>query len=440
MITLNLEPSTADAGPDQTGAATCGLTTVTLAGNTPAIGTGLWTIVSGTGGTITTPASPTSTFTGIAGNAYQLRWTISNAPCAPSSDDVLITFNLEPSTADAGPDQTGSTTCGLTSVTLAGNSPTVGTGLWSIVSGTGGIITTPASPTSTFTGIAGNAYQLRWTISNAPCAPSSDDVLIKFNIKPTNAVAGADQTGAETCGLTTVTLAATPTSIGSGIWSIVSGTGGVIATPGNPASTFSGNPGATYVLRWSTTNAVCVSSSSTITITLNQNPSTADAGPDQTLDYLFSTYMNAVTPVIGTGSWNSPDGTAVIVDPGDPYSEVTNLTTGFNRFVWRVSNGICPESSDEVIVEVKDLLPPTVITPNEDGLNDALLFPGLDAFPESELRIFNRWGSEVFFSNDYRNDWKGKDMKNRDLQVDTYFYILRISNGRVINGFIEIRR
>ena len=41
----NCSATPAYAGSDQTGAATCGLTTVTLAGNTPAKGTGAWTVV-----------------------------------------------------------------------------------------------------------------------------------------------------------------------------------------------------------------------------------------------------------------------------------------------------------------------------------------------------------------------------------------------------------
>ena len=46
-------PTTSAAGADQTGAATCGLTTVTLAANAPSVGTGAWSIVSGAGGTVT---------------------------------------------------------------------------------------------------------------------------------------------------------------------------------------------------------------------------------------------------------------------------------------------------------------------------------------------------------------------------------------------------
>ena len=113
----------------------CGVTTATLAANTPAVGTGAWTITSGAGGTVTTPTSPTSTFTGVAGTAYVLRWTISNAPCTASTDDVSITFNQTPTVANAGPDQTGALMCGLTTATLAANTPAVGTGAWTIISG-----------------------------------------------------------------------------------------------------------------------------------------------------------------------------------------------------------------------------------------------------------------------------------------------------------------
>jgi gliding motility-associated-like protein len=255
----------------------CDLTSTTLAANTPTIGTGLWSIVSGTGGTITTPTNPTSTFSGDAGETYILRWTISNAPCTPSTDDVTITFQQSPTPANAGSDQTGSAMCDLTATTLEGNTPTIGTGLWTIISGTGGTITTPTNPTSTFSGDAGETYVLRWTISNAPCTPSTDDVTITFQQSPTPANAGTDQTGSAMCDLTSTTLAANTPTIGTGLWSIVSGTGGTITTPTNPTSTFSGTAGETYVLRWTISNAPCTPSTDDVTVTFRLLP-TANAG------------------------------------------------------------------------------------------------------------------------------------------------------------------
>ncbi len=82
------QPSQSSAGPDQLNLPG---TSTTLAGNTPTYGTGLWTIVSGTGGTIVTPTSPTSEFQGIAGNEYSLTWTITTQ-CGSSADTVVISF------------------------------------------------------------------------------------------------------------------------------------------------------------------------------------------------------------------------------------------------------------------------------------------------------------------------------------------------------------
>jgi gliding motility-associated-like protein len=367
-ITFNQAPSIANAGPDQTGASMCGLTSTTLAANTPAIGTGLWTITAGTGGTITTPSNPVSTFTGTAGMAYTLRWTITNAPCAPSTDDVNITFNQAPTVANAGPDQTGAATCGLTTVTLAANTPAIGTGAWTITAGTGGTVTTPTSPTSTFTGTAGMAYTLRWTIANAPCTTSTDDVNITFNQAPTVANAGPDQTGAAMCGLTTTTLAANTPVIGTGAWTIIAGAGGTVTTPTSPVSTFTGTAGVTYTLRWTITNAPCTASSDNVIITFNQAPTVANAGPDQTgaaMCGLTTTTLAANTPVIGTGAWTITAGTGgTVTTPTSPVSTFTGTAGMAYTLRWTITNAPCTASTDDVNITFNQ--PPTVANAGPD--------------------------------------------------------------------------
>ncbi|MCX6270581.1 MAG: hypothetical protein NTU44_05055 [Bacteroidetes bacterium] len=81
-----------------------------------------------------------------------------------------------PTEADAGPDQ--SAIQGNTA-TLAANIPTSGTGEWKIITGPGGMLTDPANPNSTFTGLSGTAYQLVWTITTS-CFISYDTVEISF--------------------------------------------------------------------------------------------------------------------------------------------------------------------------------------------------------------------------------------------------------------------
>jgi len=161
-----------------------------LTGTTPTGGNSVYTYLweSSSTSAISGFGTATGTSTGINYTpAYltQTTWyrrSVISAPCANHvSTAVQIIVNPAPTTSNAGSDQTSSATCGLTSVTLAGNTPTIGIGVWSIISGTGGAVTTPASATSTFAGTAGSTYTLRWTISNNPCIASMDDVVITFN-------------------------------------------------------------------------------------------------------------------------------------------------------------------------------------------------------------------------------------------------------------------
>jgi len=102
-------PTAADAGTDQS---LCNVTTATLSANTPSVGIGYWSVVSGTA-TILNPSSPTSGVTGLSlpGTATLL-WTISNSPCSASADDVIITTN-------------SCSTCGSFSVSFTYNSSPV---------------------------------------------------------------------------------------------------------------------------------------------------------------------------------------------------------------------------------------------------------------------------------------------------------------------------
>ncbi|KGE86601.1 hypothetical protein IX84_20855 [Phaeodactylibacter xiamenensis] len=133
---------------------------------------------------LSTPAGSynqsSNTFTSsIGAGTHTLYFSVDGTPGCPRT--VPITVNLEgaPTPANAGPDQFG--VCGTAS--LAANTPSVGTGQWSIlVEADGqGAITDPASPNSSFTGTPGQTYTLRWAISNgSSCPSSSDNVDIEF--------------------------------------------------------------------------------------------------------------------------------------------------------------------------------------------------------------------------------------------------------------------
>jgi gliding motility-associated-like protein len=63
-------------------------------------------------------------------------------------------------------------------------------------------------------------------------------------------------------------------------------------------------------------------------------------------------------------------------------------------------------------------------TPNGDGINDFFMVYNIERYPNSTLRVFNRWGSEVYFSPDYKNDWDGHNKNSAQAlpQPAGYFY------------------
>lgn len=92
-----------------------------------------------------------------------------------------------PPVPNAGQDMKGTETCGIKSIQLKGSAVPVGmTGLWGIVSGTGGSFSDPAKPDALFAGNTATDYLLRWTITDAGCS-SYDDVVVRFNQAPAEA-------------------------------------------------------------------------------------------------------------------------------------------------------------------------------------------------------------------------------------------------------------
>ncbi|WP_443944161.1 gliding motility-associated C-terminal domain-containing protein [Pedobacter sp. AW1-32] len=89
--------------------------------------------------------------------------------------------------------------------------------------------------------------------------------------------------------------------------------------------------------------------------------------------------------------------------------------------------------------EIAGLHVPNVFTPNGDGKNDTFHIENLDAFDQNQLTIINRWGSTVYQSNKYLNDWTANGLSD-----GTYFYIVKVRNGSgdwlEYKGYITIIR
>jgi len=81
-------PTAANAGLDQLQVSS---PSTNLAANVPLVGTGTWSILSGSGGSFDNINDPITPFTGNPGSSYLLRWSISSI-CGTTTDDVTISF------------------------------------------------------------------------------------------------------------------------------------------------------------------------------------------------------------------------------------------------------------------------------------------------------------------------------------------------------------
>ena len=134
--------------------------------------------VAGTGSALSFPVQTTAgTYTVIGTN------TLTGCTTTQSGNAVIV--NGVPTTASAGPAQT---IVAGGSATLAANTPTTGTGTWSVRSGPSAQASQFSSvtdPSAMFTPAGGaGSYVLTWTIANAPCTPSGSDVTITVNAAP----------------------------------------------------------------------------------------------------------------------------------------------------------------------------------------------------------------------------------------------------------------
>lgn len=95
----------------------------------------------------------------------------------------------------------------------------------------------------------------------------------------------------------------------------------------------------------------------------------------------------------------------------------------------------CSDSESRVYTISNSVAVPNSFTPNGDGFNDFFVIQGLDAFPNTKLTLFNRWGNEIYSVNAYNNDWNGGDQPD-----GTYFYIIELTNGEKLNGDVTVKR
>lgn len=97
-----------------------------------------------------------------------------------------------------------------------------------------------------------------------------------------------------------------------------------------------------------------------------------------------------------------------------------------------LSSGLCTTAVVPIVVNsVKDnCYWLKGFSPNGDGQNDFFYINCNDEYPDATLRVFNRWGDEVWRSEGhYTNNWYGRNMRDEVLPDGAYFFVYDFKNG-----------
>lgn len=361
IVLFDASAPPADAGPDQEFCAPDDAATITA---NPPVGAaiGTWALVQGTG-VIADPSSPTTTVSGLTVGENILTWTLQGGICVTTVDSVsLFVFDPNNPIANAGLDQ--ELCMPEDSVMMAGSNLIFpATGTWTTLLGSG-VPQSPNDPGTIITGISIGLNRFQWEVYNGPCANSlTVDVVDVTLYDDTTAAANAGPDLQQCLPITEINLQGeTPPAPAEGTWTLISGTG-VIAEPNNPTSLITGLSQGINTFVWTLEWDPCPNNgvlSDTVNVYVYDPAAPlAAAGPDQQLcTPANSSVLTGNTPAIpGVGTWTVIGGTAVIADPNDPVSPVSNLEVGEHILVYEIYNGICgfgPPSTDTLVIRVYD--------------------------------------------------------------------------------------
>jgi PKD repeat protein len=279
-------------------------------------------------------------------------------PGTPVTTVVTVESSVIPSVV--GPDQE---ICSTTApYTLPGNNPAPFTGKWTQVDANPAVTFSDNTKfNATVTGLlGGNTYHFQWTITGAPACPASSSI---FTLKIDNPAVGGTATPspAEVCSGSGSQITLTGYAQSVVQWELsTDGTNwSVISTPAG-ATTFvtAALTQTTYYRALVQYGANCPNVySSTATVTVDQPPTLADAGPNDEICNSSNPYpLQGNVPASGTGKWtqdiNNPPG-ANFVDATSATTNVIGLVPGRYIFTWTITaSAFCPPSAKSVTIKV----------------------------------------------------------------------------------------
>ncbi|WP_179376884.1 DUF6923 family protein [Winogradskyella wichelsiae] len=142
------------------------------------------------------------------------------------------------------------------------------------------------------------------------------------------------------------------------------------------------------------------------------------------------------------GSWSVVSGDAII---NGSLFDPASAEVGEYTFMYSIDDQACPSNievnvtlDDDCVVLAcgqDDVVISKTVTANGDAYNEFFTISGIEECGfVIELQIFNRWGAQIYKSNNYLNDWNGEAHSSSigssgKVPTGTYYYIINLKNS-----------
>jgi gliding motility-associated-like protein len=419
---------------------------------------GIWTQTTGPT-VIFNNTDPKTSVSGpglAAGNIYRFAWTLSNGGCKNFSSDTVKIKTVAPEKAMAMDDTLR--ICSDTLVEIHAKQGVLSHGKW-IQPGNqqdplGVVIHQPDSTTTLITHLyASNLYVFYWTLADIGCGVSRDSVIvIDYSPKPD---AGPDQPFCSPNPTYNLNASGIYPNIGeTGLWTSKD-TSLKFTNPTNNITTVRNLKYGLNEIYWTIDGGYCgLNSRDTVIINYQRQPTAVEdtiyVGYGKTID--FDVLTNDVfLPSYTFTTKTQPDHGTLTGNGTYTYQPDAGFS-GQDQFIYQICNQLCKDSTLGCsatfvrinVASIGDCVIPTIITPNNDRVNDAFVIPASclngDGGGQIELTVFNQWGDLVYHSKPYNNDWEGT-YNGQPLPVGTYFFELILNEQeKPKTGFLIIQQ
>lgn len=287
--------------------------------------------------------------------------------------------------------------------------------------GPSGFISNQQNPVIGMASPANNGIYYVTATSVKGCISKDSAAATLFTRPQVNA--GGDR---EICQGSSVQLKSTGDHITSWQWSPTDG----LSNPAIPDPVALPSQTTLYILR--VNNVDCMASDSVL-VTVNINPS-ANAGPDKVIIRGQGATLEGSAAGTEVNYLWTP---AINITGNNSLSPVVNPLATQMYVLHVFSDKGCKTATDSVQVKVyQQLFVPNAFTPNGDGINDTWVIETLKAYPGAEVKVFDRYGRNIFDNNGQSTSWDGT-FKGEMQTAGAYVYLIDLKNKTpVIKGVV----